>query len=189
MTFEEKTLESHMIYKGAILNLRRDKVTVMEGTSYREIVEHNGGAVIAAVRNDGRMIMVKQFRKPAERVMLEVPAGKIDAGEDPMAAALRELKEETGYTAGHIQKMTQMYPSVGYSQEILHIFLCTELEAGETAFDENEAIDIETYDIDILAGMVMTGQIQDGKSQIAILMVKQLKDAGQFPADWTASKK
>ncbi|MBR4020686.1 MAG: NUDIX hydrolase [Firmicutes bacterium] len=181
MTFEEKTLETQMIYEGAILNLRKDKVTVMEGTSYREIVEHNGGAVIAAVKDDGRMIMVKQFRKPAERVMLEAPAGKIDAGEEPMAAALRELKEETGYTAGNIQKLTQMYPSVGYSQEILHLFLCTQLTAGETAFDENEAIDIEEYDIDELADMVMKGQIQDGKSQVAILMVKQLKDAGQLP--------
>ena len=181
MTFEEKTLETQIIYEGAILNLRRDKVTVMEGTSYREIVEHNGGAVIAAVKNDGKMIMVKQFRKPAERVMLEAPAGKIDAGEEPMAAALRELKEETGYTARHIQKLTQMYPSVGYSQEILHIFLCTDLEAGETDFDENEAIDIEEYDVDVLNDMVMNGQIQDGKSQIAILMVKQLKDAGALP--------
>ena len=183
MTFEEKTLETQMIYEGAILNLRRDKVTVMEGTSYREIVEHNGGAVIAAVKNDGHMIMVKQFRKPAERVMLEVPAGKIDPGEDALTAACRELKEETGYTAGHVEKLTQMYPSVGYSQEILHLFLCTQLEAGETDFDENEAIDIEEYDIDELAAMVMNGQIQDGKSQIAILMVKQLKDAGQLPID------
>lgn len=183
MTFEEKTLESQMIYEGAILNLRRDKVTVMEGTSYREIIEHNGGAVIAAVTKEGRMVMVKQFRKPAERVMLEVPAGKIDAGEDPETAALRELKEETGYRAGHIQKLTQMYPSVGYSQEILHLYLCTQLEAGETAFDENEAIDIEEYDVDELASMVMNGQIQDGKSQIAILMVKQLKDTGMLPTD------
>ena len=181
MTFEEKTLDSQMIYEGAILNLRRDKVTVMEGTSYREIVEHNGGAVIAAVKNDGRMVMVKQFRKPAERVILEVPAGKIDAGEEPMEAALRELKEETGYRAGHIHKLTQMYPSVGYSQEILHLFLCTELTAGDTSFDENEAIDIEEYEIDLLADMVMDGIIQDGKSQLAILMVKQLKDAGQLP--------
>jgi len=181
MIFEEKTLETQRIYEGAILNLRRDKVTVMDGTSYREIVEHNGGAVIAAVKEDGRMIMVKQFRKPAERVMLEVPAGKIDAGEAPVTAALRELKEETGYTAGQVKKLTQMYPSVGYSQEILHLFLCTRLEAGETAFDENEAIDIEEYDVDFLADMVMKGQIQDGKSQVAILMVKQLKDAGQLP--------
>ena len=102
MTFEEKTLKSERIYEGTIINLRRDKVTVQHGTSYREIVEHNGGAVLAAVTDRGRLVMVRQFRKPAERVMLEVPAGKIDPGEKPEEAAVRELKEETGYTAGTV---------------------------------------------------------------------------------------
>ena len=180
MTFEEKTIDTERIFEGKIINVRRDRVTVMEGESFREIVEHNGGAVIAAVKSDGRMIMVRQFRKPAERVMLEVPAGKIDEGENPETAALRELKEETGYTAGKIRKLTQMYPSVGYSEEILHLYLCTELTAGETCFDENEAIDIEEYDIDELVSMVMNGTIQDGKSQIAILMVKTLAVSGQL---------
>jgi len=180
LTFEEKTIDTERIFEGKIINVRRDRVTVMEGESFREIVEHNGGAVIAAVKSDGRMIMVRQFRKPAERVMLEVPAGKIDEGENPETAALRELKEETGYTAGKIRKLTQMYPSVGYSEEILHLYLCTELTAGETCFDENEAIDIEEYDIDELVSMVMNGTIQDGKSQIAILMVKTLAASGQL---------
>ena len=183
MTFEEKTLESQMIYEGAILNLRKDKVTVQEGTSYREIVEHNGGAVIAAVKENGNMIMVRQFRKPAERVMLEAPAGKIDPGEEPIDAAVRELKEETGYRAGKVEKLTQMYPSVGYSEEILHLFLCTNLEAGETAFDENEAIDIVEYPVSSLVDMVMNGQIQDGKSQLAILMVNRLIETGQLLKD------
>ena len=184
MTFEEKTLETERIFEGKIINVRRDRVMVMEGESFREIVEHNGGAVIAAVKPDGNMIMVRQFRKPAERVMLEVPAGKIDPGEDPEITAARELKEETGYTAGKIRKLTQMYPSVGYSEEILHLYLCTELEAGETAFDENEAIDIEEYPIDTLVDMVMQGEIQDGKSQVAILMVKGLLASGQLQLGW-----
>ena len=98
MTFEEKTLNSQRIYEGKIINLRKDQVTVSNGTSYREIIEHNGGAVLAAVTEDEKMVMVRQFRKPAERMMLEVPAGKIDPGEQPLEAALRELKEETGYT-------------------------------------------------------------------------------------------
>lgn len=183
MTFEEKTIDTERIFEGKIINVRRDKVTVMEGESFREIVEHNGGAVIAAVKDDGKMIMVRQFRKPAERVMLEVPAGKIDFGEEPAEAAVRELKEETGYAAGKIRKLTQMYPSVGYSEEILHIFLCTDLEAGETAFDENEAIDIEEYPINTLVNMVMRGEIQDGKSQVAILMVKVLLEQGELQSD------
>ena len=180
MTFEEKTLATERLFEGKIINVRRDRVTVMEGESFREIVEHNGGAVIAAVKPNGNMIMVRQFRKPAERVMLEVPAGKIDPGEDPADTAVRELKEETGYTAGKIRKLTQMYPSVGYSEEILHIYLCTDLEAGETNPDENEAIDIEEYPVDTLVQMVMNGEIQDGKSQVAILMVKTLFAEGEL---------
>lgn len=174
MTFEEKTLESQRIYEGAIINLRRDKVTVQNGTSYREIVEHNGGAVLAALTAEGKLVMVRQFRKPAERVMLEVPAGKIDEGETPMQAAVRELKEETGYTAGNVKHLLSFYPSVGYSQEQLHLYLCTDLTAGETCFDENEAIDIEEMEVELLFNMVQSGQIQDAKTVIAILMVRAL---------------
>ncbi len=182
MTFEEKTLRSERIYEGTILNVRRDKVTVQNGTSFREIVEHRGGAVIAAVKDDGTMIMVKQFRKPAERVMLEVPAGKIEPGEtDTEKTALRELKEETGYTASHIRMLTRMYPSVGYSEEILYIYLCTGLTAGETEFDDNEAIDICEYPIEELYRMVLDGRIEDGKSQVAILLVRGLLAEGGLP--------
>ena len=180
MIFEEKTLKSEKIYDGAIINLRRDQVTVINGTSYREIIEHNGGAVLAAITDQGKMVMVRQFRKPAERVMLEVPAGKIDSGEEAIDAARRELKEETGYTASKIKFLTQFYPSVGYSEEILYLFLCTGLTPGETDFDENEAIDIEEYDIDDLLNMVMSGSIEDAKTIIAIMMVKQLLGEENF---------
>lgn len=182
MTFEEKTISSQKIYEGAILNLRKDKVTVRNGESFREIVEHRGGAVIAAVKEDGTMIMVRQYRKPAGRVMLEVPAGKTDPGEtNPEMTALRELKEETGYTAKNIRLLTRMYPSVGYSEEVLYIYLCTDLTAGETDFDENEAIDICEYPVETLYQMVMQGEIEDGKSQVTILMIRGLLAAGELP--------
>ena len=176
MTFEEKTLKSEKIYKGAIINLRRDKVTVQGGTSYREIIEHNGGAVIAALTEDKKLVMVRQYRKPADKVMLEVPAGKIDPGEKPLDAAVRELKEETGYTAAKVEFLTQFYPSVGYSEEVLYLYLCTGLTPGETNFDENEAIDIEEVELDRLFKMAMSGEIDDAKTLIAILMVKALVD-------------
>lgn len=184
MTFEEKTVGTERIYEGKIINVRRDQVTVENGLSYREIVEHSGGSVIAAVTDDGQMIMVRQYRKPAERVMLEVPAGKIDPGEAPHEAAVRELKEETGYTADHMELMTRMYPSVGYAEELLYIYLATGLTPGETRFDENEAIDIESYPVDQLYDMVMAGQIEDGKSQVAILMVKGRLAEGRLPEYW-----
>ena len=176
MTFEEKTLKSEKIYEGAIINLRRDKVTVQGGTSYREIIEHNGGAVIAALTEDKKLVMVRQYRKPADKVMLEVPAGKIDPGEKPLDAAVRELKEETGYTAAKVEFLTQFYPSVGYSEEVLYLYLCTGLTPGETNFDENEAIDIEEVELDRLFKMAMSGEIDDAKTLIAILMVKAMAD-------------
>ena len=174
MTFEEKTIKSERIYEGKIINLRKDKVVVLHGTSEREIVEHNGGAVLAAVTSEGKLVMVRQYRKPAGRVMLEVPAGKIDPGEKPEVTAARELKEETGYTAGKVEYLMDFYPSVGYSEEVLYLYLCTDLTPGETNFDENEAIDIEEYEIDELCGMVMRGEIHDAKTIIAILAVKNL---------------
>ncbi|MBQ1228839.1 MAG: NUDIX hydrolase [Firmicutes bacterium] len=180
MTFEEKTLESQMIYKGAIINLRRDKVTVEKGTSYREIIEHNGGAVLAAVTDEGKMVMVRQYRKPAERVMLEVPAGKIDPGETPFETACRELKEETGYTPGEVKYLTEFYPSVGYSEEVLYLYLCTGLTAGETCPDENEALDVLEMDVEELYGMVMRAEIRDAKTIIAIMMVRDLIREGSM---------
>ena len=169
MTFEEKTIESELLYKGAILNLRKDKVTVINGTSYREIIEHNGGAVIAPLTEDGKIIMVKQFRKPAERIMLEAPAGKRDGDVDWQDIAVRELKEETGYTAGHMEFVGMMYPTPGYSEEMLAMYIATDLTQGETNFDENEPIDIEEYSVEDLVDMVMAGEIEDAKTQIIIL--------------------
>ena len=169
MTFEEKTLNSEMIYRGAILNLRRDKVTVINGESYREIIEHNGGALVAALTEDNRLVMVKQYRKPAHRGMLEVPAGKRDGNEAGEEVARRELKEETGYEAGEIIHLGSMYTSPGYSEEVLDMYLALDLTKGDTDFDDNEAIDIEEYPLDELVEMVMKGQIQDGKTQLIIL--------------------
>ena len=107
--------------------------------------------------------------------MLEVPAGKTDPGEKPIEAAVRELKEETGYTAEKVEFLTSFYPSVGYSQEVLHLYLCTGLTPGQTCFDENEAIDIEEIELDKLFKMAMSGEIDDAKTIIAVLMVKALE--------------
>lgn len=170
MTFEETTISSRMIYEGRILNLRLDQVTTINGESAREIVEHSGGVTIAAITDDNKMVMVKQYRKAAEKVVLEAPAGKLDGDEEPLAAARRELKEETGYEAGRIEKLTSFYASVGYSTERLHLFLATDLIQGEPAFDENEAIDIHEIDLGELKQAVMRGEIEDSKTIAAIMM-------------------
>ena len=174
MTFEEKTIESELIYKGRILNLRKDKVTTINGTSEREIIEHNGASAIGALTENNGLIMVKQYRKPMDKVLLEVPAGKRDGDETFENVAIRELKEETGYTAGELIHLGGMYPSAGYSDEMIHLYLARNLTPGDTNFDDNEALDIIEYPLDELVDMVMSGQIEDGKSQIVILKIAEL---------------
>ena len=174
MTFEEKTLNSERIYEGRILNLRCDEVTTVNGTSHREIIEHNGGAAIAALTDDRKLVMVKQFRKPSDRVMLEVPAGKRDGKEAGLDVARRELKEETGYSAKSMTYLTSIFPAIGYSEEVLDIYLAENLAAGETDFDDNEAIDIIEIPLEELVDMIMAGKIEDAKSIVAIMMTAEV---------------
>lgn len=175
MVFEEKTISSERIYEGKILNLRKDKVHVKDNqVSYREIVEHNGGVALAAVTPEGKMVMVRQFRKAAEKAILEVPAGKIEKGEDHCLTAERELKEETGYTAGRIEYVTSFYSSIGYSTEVIYLYFATDLTPGETDFDDNESIEILEYELPELKKMVFSGEIEDAKTIAAILLVESL---------------
>jgi ADP-ribose pyrophosphatase len=179
MIIEEKTISSERIYEGRILNLRKDLVQVKDGkTSYREIVEHNGGVALAAITPEGKMVLVKQYRKAAEKAVLEVPAGKIEKGEDHRLTAERELKEETGYTAGKISFITSFYSSIGYSTEVIYLYLATELTPGETEFDENEAIDILEYDLAALKNMVLHNEIEDAKTIAAILLAESITAKG-----------
>lgn len=173
MVFEEKTISSERIYEGRILSLRKDKVSVKDGkTSYREIVEHNGGVALAAVTPEGKMVMVRQYRKAAGKAILEVPAGKIEKGEDHRLTAERELKEETGYSAGKIEHITSFYTSIGYSTEVIYLYYASDLTPGETDFDDNEAIEVLEYDLPELKKMVFSGEIEDAKTIAAILLVE-----------------
>ena len=177
MIVEEKTISSERIYEGRILNLRKDEVQVKDNkTSYREIVEHNGGVALAAVTPEGKMVLVKQYRKAAEKAVLEVPAGKIEKGEDHRLTAERELKEETGYTAGKIEFITSFYSSIGYSTEVIYLYLATELVPGETEFDDNEAIDILEYDLSGLKQMIFNREIEDAKTIAAILLTESIME-------------
>jgi ADP-ribose pyrophosphatase len=181
MIFEEKTLSSERLYEGKILTLRRDIVTVRDGkTSIREIVEHHGGVVIIGITDEGNIPLVTQFRKSAEKAVLEIPAGKLEGDENPESAALRELKEETGYTAAGIRLLTKAYSSIGYSTEILYFYLATDLTAGETDFDESEAIEIEEYPVEKLRDMAMHGEIEDQKTLVAVLMAAELNRNGEI---------
>ena len=173
MSFEEKLIESQRIYEGAILNLRRDKVTAASGTAYREIVEHNGAVAIVALTDDNRMVMERQYRYACGRDVLEIPAGKIDKGEtDPVAAAVRELKEETGYTASEIIHLGDVNPSCAYSEEVIHIYLMRGLTKGERELDDDEDIELIEMPFDEVYEMGVRGEIVDSKTLAALLMTK-----------------
>lgn len=179
MTFEEKTISSEMIYEGAILNVRRDTVTAVNGKpAHREIIEHTGGVTVAAVTDEGKLVLVKQFRQAAQKVVLESPAGRIEPMEDPKETALRELKEETGYSAENIEFVCSFFSSIGYSEEKIHLYYAWGLTPGETDFDETESIVTEEYDVFQLRDMVLSGQIEDSKT-IAAIMVAVAKAEGQ----------
>jgi len=167
----EETIKSERIYEGKILSLRKDTVTTVGGgVGTREIVEHPSGAVIAAVTDDGEMVMVEQFRKPIERTIWEAPAGKVDEGEDPLECARRELVEETGYHADSFEFLTAVYPSVGFMNEKLYIYLARGLHKGEAHPDWDEDLATELMDLDLLHERAMAGELDDAKTVIAILM-------------------
>lgn len=168
MDFNEKTVKENYLYKGKILNLRKDDVILPNGKpAIREIVEHSGGSAILCVK-DGKVLMVRQFRYPYKEVIWEIPAGKVNQGEDPLNTALRELKEEGGITASSAEKIFDVYPSPGYTEEIIRIYFAQGLTEGEQKLDEDEFLTGEWFDIDTLKNMVNTGEIKDAKTLIAL---------------------
>lgn len=170
----EKTLTSEQVYEGKIVNIRLDSVELVNGkTSFREVVEHAGGVVILAVDDNNRAYMVRQFRYPIGRAMLEVPAGKLEKGEDPLEGAIRELREETGLTAEKLIYFGGTYPSPGFCDEQLHIYLALGLTHGEACPDEDEFLNLEVVDLDELVQMVMSGKLLDGKSINAIFIARE----------------
>ncbi|MDO4746122.1 MAG: NUDIX hydrolase [Bacillota bacterium] len=173
MIFEEKKISSQRIYEGAILNVRRDKVTALKGEAHREIIEHNGAVAMVALTDEGKIIMVEQFRYACGRAVLEVPAGKIDAGEnDPAAVAVRELKEETGYTAGNIKLLGRINTSAAYSEEMISVYAMTKLTPGEQDLDEDEALNVYEMPFDEVYDMAASGKLIDAKTIAALMMAK-----------------
>ncbi len=181
MIFEEKKISSEMIYRGAILNVRRDKVAAVRGEAYREIVEHNGAVAMVAVTDEGNVIMVRQYRYACGEAVLEIPAGKIDKDEtSPMLAAVRELREETGYTAENIKLLGRINTSVGYSEEVIYIYAMTGLTAGEQELDEDEALDVIEYPFREIYEMAEKGELIDAKTVAALMMAKGQLDETQL---------
>ncbi|HEY3297367.1 MAG TPA: NUDIX hydrolase [Armatimonadota bacterium] len=175
MDLNEKTLKSDSIYRGRIINLRVDTVELPNGrTSTREIVEHKGAVAIVPMLNHETVVLVRQFRQAAGRVLLEIPAGGLELGEDPADCARRELAEEIGC---HPQKLTPMFSSYlapGYSSEKLHMFLAEDLQQDEQKTENDEFIEIVNIRIKDAVDLIRSGEIVDAKSICGLLMASRL---------------
>jgi len=177
MGFFEKQIEAETVYEGIVVNVRRDVAELQNGAmARREVVEHPGGVGIVPLTDDGKVLMVRQYRYPMEEELLEIPAGKLGVGEDPLLCAARELSEETGCTAGRFVDLGAMYPSPGFCRETLYVFLALDLRYGEMHLDENELLSVEAVGMDELIGMIMRNELPDAKSIIGIMKARRYMD-------------
>ena len=176
MPHTEAMLESKEIFKGRVIRVTLDKVQLEDGTtSTREVVHHHGGACVLPVDADGNVTMVRQFRYALGEELWELPAGKLEAGEDPFEAAKRELSEECGLTADTYTELGVVYPTVGYDSERIYLWAAEGLHTVGQHLDAGEFLDVVKMPFAQALGLVMDGTIKDSKTQIALLKYAQLR--------------
>ena len=175
MDFTEATLDTKEIYSGRIIHVKEDIVRLPNGkTAGRELVLHNGGVAVLAIDDDKNIFMVKQYRKPYDEVVLEIPAGKLEKDENPYDAGLRELREETGYTAKEYKFIGKCYPSPGYLNEVIHMYFAENLEFVGQELDSGEFLEVVKIPFSKAVKMVLENEIVDAKTQVAILKVDKI---------------
>lgn len=170
-TLKERQTASELIFNGKILHVYRDDITLPNGSpAERELIRHVGAVCVIPVLEDGRVVMERQYRYPVDRVVLEIPAGKLNSkAEDHEAAIRRELEEETGYQAQTLIPLGKFYPACAYSDETIWMYLAKGLRQGRCHRDEDEFLDVELIALDVLVREVLNGTIPDAKTQIAVL--------------------
>lgn len=171
-----KLKKRNVIYRGKVFNIIVDELEYFESGNHtiREVVEHPGGAVVLGVLPDKRIILIKQYRYPIDEFIYELPAGKLDPGEDPKICAMRELEEETGYRAREIELLTYIYTSPGFCSEKLYIYLAWDLQKKEQSLEEGEVLSVECKTIDEAIGMILNGKIVDAKSIVGIMVGEKI---------------
>lgn len=177
-SLRESQLETEQVYDGVMLKVHRDKVRLPDGnTSVREYIRHPGAVVIIAVLPDQRIIFERQFRYPLNQTFVELPAGKIDAGESPESCAQRELREEVGYTAATWRHIGTLHPCVGYSDEHIEVFLAHELTYVGHQWDDGEFLEVLSLSFEEARAAMRAGQLTDGKTLSALVIAQELLTA------------
>ncbi|WP_066193091.1 NUDIX hydrolase [Gracilibacillus timonensis] len=174
-SFEEKTLESKPIFNGKIIEVQVDQVSLPNGeNSTRELVKHPGAVAVIALTEENKIVFVRQYRKPLEKALVEIPAGKLEEGEQPETTAIRELEEETGYTTDHLQLIQSFYTSPGFSDEIVHLYLADQLQVLDTPklLDEDEFVERMELTLEETEELVEKQEIHDAKTVYALLYLK-----------------
>ncbi|OLO42683.1 ADP-ribose pyrophosphatase [Alkalihalophilus pseudofirmus] len=171
--FYEKTLKSETLYEGRIIDLVLEDVELPNGKmSKREIVKHPGAVAIIPVTVEGKLVLIRQFRKALERNIVEIPAGKLEVGEKPEVCAMRELEEETGYKTNHMEKVISFYTSPGFADEFVHIYFTNQLEQGVVNPDEDEFVEKLEVTVEEAEKMILTNEIFDAKTAYAVQWLK-----------------
>ncbi len=181
MELIEKTIKENVVFSGRIITVRQDLALLPNGKeATREVVAHSGGVCVAPLTENGELIFVRQFRYPYAEVLLELPAGKLEKGEDPLEAGKRELEEETGNVAAKYIDMGKFYPSPGYCGEVIHLYAALGLSKTRMHLDEDEFLEPELIPLGEAVKMVMSGEIRDGKTQALILKLARLSENGEL---------
>ncbi|CQR46752.1 ADP-ribose pyrophosphatase [Paraliobacillus sp. PM-2] len=174
--FEEKTISTTQIFNGKIVQLQIDDVTLPDGnTSKREIIKHPGAVAVIAVTDTNKLLMVEQYRKPLNKSIMEIPAGKLEPGEEPVITAKRELEEETGYTTKTLEYVTSFYTTPGFSNELLYVYFTDELTRLEEKkqLDEDEFVAVHEISLSEAEKLLTEQEIHDAKTAYALLYVKE----------------
>ena len=171
MNLKEEQIDSKTLFEGNILKLSVDTVKLPDGRhATREMVTHPGAVGIVPITQDGKFVLVRQYRYPIGQITLEIPAGKLEAGEEIDACAKRELVEETGFIAGQMKKVTAIYTTPGFSNEIIHLYVARDLKKTQQHLDDDEFINVEYYSPQEIKQFIKNSVICDAKSLVGLLM-------------------
>ncbi len=172
-----KVLKSEEVYKGRVFTIEKDVISLPDGnTAERETVRHGGAAAMLPIDSNGNIIFVKQYRHSAGRITLEIPAGTLEKGEDPIDCAIRELEEETSCKADKMTFLFKMYSAIGFCSEILYIYIAEGLSQGHFNMDDDEFITLERHSVEEAVNMIFNGEICDSKTIGAVLAYKEYKN-------------